>query len=568
MHDLVIRSGTVVDGTGGPSRRADVAVEGGRIVAVGRDVGPATRTVDAEGCLVTPGWVDPHTHYDAQVTWDPEVSPSGWHGVTTAVIGNCGVGFAPVRPDGRGALISLMEGVEDIPGPVLEAGLRWDWETFPEYLDALDRMPRTVDIAAQVPHAAVRVYVMGARAVEGAATADDIVGMAALVRDGVRAGAVGFTTSRTPVHRSADGNPVPGTTATAQELLGIGVALRDAGTGVVGVATGFADEDAELGWMTRLSRESGRPVTFAVVQGNDDTEGWRRQLAAATAANAGGGRLVPQVAGRPTGVLMGLESTAHPFFRNRAYGEIAQLPLSERVQRMRDPDVRRRILDEPPPPRGFANLYATAFQRLFPLGDPPEYEPPADRSVAALAARAGEAANAVAYDLLLGNGGRDLLYFPLLGYADGDLDAIGSMLADPVALLGLGDGGAHCGLVCDASQPTFMLTHWARDRTRGARMTVERVVRMLTADPARLFGFDDRGVVAPGRRADLNVIDFDALQLRPPEMVHDLPSGGRRLVQRAVGYRATILAGEVTYVDGVATGARPGRLVRSARSSS
>ncbi len=563
MHDLVIHSGTVVDGTGGAPRRADVAVDGDRIVAVGPDLGSATRRVDAEGCLVTPGWVDPHTHYDAQVTWDAEVSPSGWHGVTTAVIGNCGVGFAPARPADRSGLIRLMEGVEDIPGPVLEAGLRWDWESFADYLDALDRTPRTVDIAAQLPHGAVRSYVMGERAVAEAATDDDIAAMFALVRDGLRAGAVGFTTSRTPVHRSADGNPVPGTNATAKELLVIGAALRDAGTGVFGVATDFADEAAEFQWMTEVSQLSGRPVTFAVVQGNDDTKGWQRQLLGAARARAAGAQLVPQIAGRPTGILMGLESTAHPFFRNRAYAEIADLPLAARVERMRDPAVRRRILEEPPPPRGYANLYATAFHRLFPLGDPPDYEPPAERSVAAIAARRGEAANAVAYDLLLGNGGHDLLYFPLLGYADGDCEAIRVMLEDPNALLGLGDGGAHCGFVCDASQPTFMLTHWARDRNRGPRLPVERVVRMLTRDPAELFGFRDRGVLAPGRRADLNVIDFDHLQLRPPEMVHDLPAGGRRLIQRAVGYRATLLAGSLTYDHGIPTGARPGRVLRS-----
>jgi N-acyl-D-amino-acid deacylase len=567
VHDLVIHSGTVVDGTGGPSRRADVAIAGERITAVGTDLGPAARHLDAEGCLVTPGWVDPHTHYDAQVTWDPEVSPSAWHGVTTAVIGNCGVGFAPARPDDRSGLIGLMEGVEDIPGAVLEAGLRWDWESFGGYLDALDRMPRTLDIAAQLPHGAVRSYVMGARAVDGPADAGDIARMAAVVREGLRAGAVGFTTSRTPVHRSADGSPVPGTTASAEELLGIGAALRDAGVGVVGVATDFADEDAEFAWMARLSRDTGRPVTFAVVQGNDDTEGWRRQLAAATAARVEGAQLVPQVAGRPTGLLMGLESTVHPFFRNRAYAEVADLPLDRRVERMREPEVRRRILDEPPPPRGYANLYATAFHRLFPLGDPPDYEPGPERSVAALAARRGEDANAVAYDLLLGNAGHDLLYFPLLGYADGDCEAIRVMLEDPSALLGLGDGGAHCGFVCDASQPTFMLTHWARDRVRGPRLPVEQVVRMLTRDPARLFGFGDRGTISPGLRADLNVIDFDHLRLGPPAMVHDLPAAGRRLVQRAAGYRTTMVAGVTTYEDGVATGARPGRVVRSTRHS-
>jgi len=565
MHDLLIAGGTVVDGTGAPPRRADVAVSDGHVAAVGQGLGPAAATLDAEGCLVTPGWIDPHTHYDAQATWDDELSPSGWHGVTTAVLGNCGVGFAPARPDRRAWLVGLMEGVEDIPGEVLSAGLHWGWETFGEYLDVLDRLPRTLDVAAQLPHGAVRAYAMGERGARNErATPADIEQMAGLVREGLLAGGVGFTTSRTPVHRAADGEPVPGTYAEPDELLGIGAALPASDAGVLGVTTDFDDEERELGWMVELARLSGRPVTFSLVQRDDDPEQWRRLLAAAETANREGARLVPQVAGRPTGILMGLEGTVHPFFRNRAYLELAQLPLPERVRRMRDPDVRQRILDEPLPRGATARLYATAFDKLFRLGDPPDYEPPPGASVAAMAEREGRPPAAVAYDLLLGREGRELLYFPLLGYGDGDMESIRTMLLDGRTVLGLADGGAHCGFVCDASQPTFMLTHWARDRTRGPRLPLELVVRMLTADPADLYGMADRGRLEPGLRADVNVVDLDRLALHPPEMVHDLPGGGRRLVQRASGYRATLVRGVRTYEDGQPTSARPGRLLRQA----
>jgi N-acyl-D-aspartate/D-glutamate deacylase len=388
--------------------------------------------------------------------------------------------------------------------------------------------------------------------------------MAAIVREGLAAGAVGFTTSRTVVHRAIDGEPVPGTFATPAELLGIGNALGDWGAGVIGVTTDFKDEERELEWMVRLASETGRPVTFSVVETTDDPTQWRRLLRAATEARGRGARLVPQVAGRPTGVLMGLESTVHPFVRNRAYQRLAHLPLAARVARMREPEIRRAILDEPVPTRGYASMYATAFDRLFPLGESPDYEPAPEQSIAAIAGRLGRPANAVAYDYLLAREGHELLFFPLLGYAEGNLNAIGTMLTDEGSVLGLADGGAHCGFVCDVSQPTFMLTHWARDRVRGPRLPLEDVVRMLTGDPAALFGFADRGTIAPGLRADLNVIDFDGLSLFPPEMVHDLPGGGRRIVQRASGYRATVLAGQITYEDGRPTGARPGRLVRSA----
>lgn len=563
-HQLCIRGGTVVDGTGTSPFASDVAIDDGVITAVGEDLGRASVEIDASECLVTPGWVDPHTHYDGQATWDRELSPSGWHGVTTAVLGNCGVGFAPARPDRHEWLIGLMEGVEDIPGAVLSAGIDWAWEDFPGYLDALDAMPRTMDVAAQIPHGAVRAYVMGERGAKNEpASESDIAEMAQVVREGLIAGAVGFTTSRTVVHRSVDGEPVPGTFASSDELLGICAALGDVGVGVVGATSDFKDEEGELTWMEQVASATGRPVTFSVVETYDDPSQWRRLLDGAWAARSRGAMLVPQVAGREPGILMGLEGTVHPFSRNRTYQTLSGLPLAERVAKMREPEVRKAILDEPPPAKGYSAIYATAFERLFPLGDPPDYEPAPSQSIAAIAHRQGMSPSAVAYDHLLQRDGRELLFFPLLGYGGGNLDVVGQMLTEDGTVVGLADGGAHYGFVSDSGQPTFMLSHWCRDRTRGPRLPLAKVVHMLTKVPADLFGFTDRGVVAPGYRADLNVIDFDELSVTPPEVVYDLPGGGRRIVQRAKGYRHTIAGGVVTYNDGVLTGAYPGRVVRS-----
>ena len=561
MHDLVIRNGILVDGSGAPAREADVAFDGERVAAVGRTLPRGSREIDARGRLVTPGWVDIHTHYDGQATWDPHLTPSGWHGVTTVVMGNCGVGFAPAAPDRRQWLIGLMEGVEDIPGTALAEGIRWEWESFPQYLDALERMPRSLDVAAQVPHGAVRAYVMGERGARNEkASEDDIARMAALVKEAIAAGAVGFSTSRTLLHRAIDGEPVPGTFASADELLAIGDAM---GRGVLELASDFTPEDAELAWMAELSRRSGRPVTFACLQNDANPHQWKRLLEASDRSAAEGGAVTPQVAARPTGLLLGLQSTFHPFQAQPSYREVAHLPLAERVAALRDPERRRRIVSEKPEhPSPVALFISASFHKMFPLGDPPDYEPAPDASVAATAARQGRTPQEVAYDLLLEGDGRSFLYFPLLNYSHGNFDAIRAMLEHPRAVLGLSDGGAHCGIICDASMPTFLLTHWVRDRKRGERLPLEAVVHAQTQRTAALYGFRDRGVLAPGWRADANVIDYDRLRLHAPEMVFDLPAASRRLVQRAEGYVATVQRGRVTFEDGVPTGELPGRLVR------
>ena len=568
MADLTIRNGLLVDGTGAPARPADVVVDGDRIVGV-TEPGQGSaghREIDADGRLVTPGFVDIHTHYDGQATWDPEMTPSGWHGVTTVVMGNCGVGFAPADPARRDWLIQLMEGVEDIPGTALAEGMSWNWESFPEYLDELDSMPRVMDVAAQIPHGAVRGYVMGERgAANEPASAEDIALMSKLVEEGLRAGAVGFTTTRTVLHRAKDGELAAGTTAEVEELLGLGDALGAAGTGVFGVASDMIDPTPEFDWMIEISRRTGRPVTFGCLQNDVRPEQWRELLDRAADANAAGARIVPQVAGRPACLLFGFESSVHPFITHRAYREIAHLPLVERVAQLRTPERREAILSEEVTRSGFGAYLLSSFQKLFPLGDPPDYEPAPERSVAAIAAREGRRPEEVTYDLMLGRDGTELLYFPMLGYSHGDFEAMREMLDRDDTVLGLGDGGAHCGILCDASLPTYMLTHWSRDRDRGARFNLEQVVAMQTSRTAALYGFDDRGVVAPGLRADLNVIDLDGLRLSPPEMVHDLPAGGRRLIQRATGFAATICAGEPVRLDDESTGSRPGRLVRSAR---
>jgi N-acyl-D-aspartate/D-glutamate deacylase len=567
MHDLVIRGGTIVDGSGAPARTGDVAIDGGRVTSASGRAGAARREIDADGLLVTPGWVDIHTHYDGQVTWDPHLTPSGWHGVTTLVMGNCGVGFAPAKPDRHEWLIGLMEGVEDIPGTALAAGIDWQWESFPEYLDALERMPRALDVAAQVPHGAVRAYVMGERGAKNQKpTPEDIEAMAAIVRDALRAGALGFSTSRTLLHRAVDGEPVPGTFAGEDELLGIGRALGQVGAGVLELASDLAPETKELAWMERLSAETGRPVSFALLQSDFDPGQWRRLLDASDAAAARGARLVPQVAGRPTGLLLGLESSFHPFAFHPTYRELAALPLAERVRRLREPAIRARIVGEKsegvPPIVAFI---AGSFHKLFPLGDPPDYEPAPERSVKAMAERGGARPEEVAYDLLLEREGRELLYFPLLNYANFDFEPIREMLLHPRTVLGLSDGGAHCGIICDASLPTFMLTHWTRDRKRGEKLPLEAVVAGQTRRTAELYGLADRGQLAPGQLADVNVIDHDALRLSPPRMVFDLPANGRRLVQEAHGYVATLKCGEPIFEHGEPTGALPGKLVRGAR---
>jgi N-acyl-D-amino-acid deacylase len=578
-HDLIIRNGTVVDGTGSAPRPADLAVDAGVITAVtapgGLDGAEAREAIDASGCLVTPGFVDVHTHYDGQVTWDPMLTPSCWHGVTTVVMGNCGVGFAPVAEARREWLIGLMEGVEDIPGAALSSGINWAWESFPEFLDALDRLPLAVDVGTQVPHGAVRAYVMGERGAKNEpATPEDIALMAKLVREGVEAGALGFSTSRTIAHRAIDGEPVPGTFAAEDELIGIGRALAEAG-GVFELApAGIMGEDLaaperEMAWMRRLAEETGLPITFGLMQHDLAKDSWKRLLDLAGEAFDAGVPLRPQVAGRPLGLLMGLQ-TFHPLAFRKAYGEAAFAAGGDHdalVARLRDPAVRRAILDEVPDDAGDDRMsfIGLGLDRTFDLGDPPDYEPDPADSLAARAERAGVDPFEYFYDLLLSRDGRALFFRPLLNYSDFNLDPTRELLMHPSSALGLGDGGAHVGAICDASNTTFLLTHWVRDRTRGERIPLETAVRKMTQDTATLYGLTDRGVIAPGKKADLNVIDLEALRLLPPRMAYDLPGGARRLLQRAEGYRATIVSGEVILRDGVETGARPGRLVRGAR---
>lgn len=566
MHDLVIRNGLLIDGTGAPAREADVAISAGRIVAVGRDLGPARRELDADGALVTPGWVDIHTHYDGQVTWDPFLSPSCWHGVTTVVMGNCGVGFAPARPDKRDWLIALMEGVEDIPGSALAEGIRWEWETFPEYMDCLERKSRVLDVAAQAPHGSIRAYVMGDRGARNEpATDSDIAEMARIVGEAISAGALGFSTSRTLLHRSKDGEPVPGTFAGADELLGIGKAMGEAGRGVFELASDMAPAESEFEWMKDLSRQAGVPVTFGLLQSPMQPDKWRDLLRMTEAARDEGADLTAQIACRPTGMVLGWQSTVHPFIGRASYRAIAHLPFEQRLERLRDPAVRAAILADPSADMGpIGAILTQGFDRMFRLEREGglDYEPRAEDSVAALAARTGQKADAVVYDMLMERDGRGYIYLPLLNYAEFNFDHIHDMMQHPATVLSLSDGGAHCGVICDASFPTYMLTYWARDRERGARLPLETIVSMQTQRTAQLYGLNDRGVIAPGMKADVNIIDYDRLRILPPEMVFDLPAQGRRLIQRAEGYRATLVSGVVTFENGVATGEMPGRLVR------
>jgi len=562
MHDLVIRGARIVDGTGAPPVTGDVAVDGDRLTEVGGAAAKAHRELDGDGLIAAPGWVDVHTHYDGQVTWDPEVTPSSWHGVTTVVMGNCGVGFAPVRPGGETFLIELMEGVEDIPGTALHEGIDWQWESFGEYMDALDATPRVMDIAAQVPHAAVRAYVLGERA-HDEASAEEISEMADIVEAALRAGAVGFTTSRTILHRSKHGL-IPGTDVTPDELLAIGDAMGRAGHGVFEFVSDHQGRDQERAWLTELAARSGCTVTYALAQAPYAPEAYKDSLADADRTASDGLHVVPQVSSRPTGMLFGLQSSLHPFITHPTYRTVADLPLAERVARLRQPEVRAALLAEAPATENIiATALMTRWAQIFPLGDPPDYEPAPSTSVEATAEREGRTSEEVVLDWLLEREGKALLFAPLASYVDFDHEAIREMMTHPRTVLGLSDGGAHCGLICDASMPTTLLTHWVRDRSRGQRLPIEQAVHLQTGRTARTYGFHDRGTLAAGLRADLNLIDLDGMRLHAPEMVFDLPAGGRRLIQQVEGYKATVVAGRVTYADGEPTGERPGRLVRA-----
>ncbi len=575
MHDLVIRNGLVVDGTGRPGMVADVAVTGNLVVAVGDDVGAARREIDADGHVVAPGWVDIHTHYDGQVTWDSIVAPSSVNGVTTIAMGNCGVGFAPARPDAHAWLIGLLEGVEDIPGTALAEGLPWDWETFPEFLDAVDRRPHTVDIGAHVPHAVLRAYVMGERGADHTArpSADELATMSRLVDEAMDAGALGFATSRTSIHRTGSGAFVGTMTAAAEELIGITSALTTRRRGVVQLVSDLylTDDDEqverEIALLRRIAREVRRPLSFTVEQVDAVSHRWRDMLDVIDGLCAEGLDVKGQVAPRPIGLLLGLSGSANPFQGAASYRRIADLPLSERHRAMSDPETRSRILAEHTRfvPSGLSGFVSTRFERMFPLGDPPDYEPTPETSVAAMASRAGVESTAFVYDLLLANGGRNMLYMPLNNYAAGDLRDVRTMMTSPNIVFGLSDGGAHCNFICDATFPTTAVAHWCRDRTRGEGLPLEFVVHHQTQRPAAHVGWLDRGVLAPGYIADLNVIDMAALRLRPPHLVADLPAGGTRLLQEAEGYRYTVKSGAVTFVDGKSTDELPGRVVRGAQ---
>ena len=567
MHDLVIRNGRVIDGAETPAFVADIAIDGGRITAVGVVPGKGRREIDASGRIVTPGWVDIHTHYDGQVTWDPYLSPSSWHGVTTAVMGNCGVGFAPVKRDRHEWLIELMEGVEDIPGSALAEGINWTWETFPEYLDSLDAQARVLDVATQVPHSAVRAYVMGDRGARNEdATPDDIAQMSAIVAEGMAAGALGFSTSRTVVHTTKDGTVMPGTTAAADELLAIGKAMAAVAPGVFEMSSDMNPADREFEWMRAMSIDTGVTVTYSLLQSPLQPGNWIKLLELTRQARAQGASIAAQIACRPTGLVLGWQSTIHPFVGRQTYRDIAALPFEERLEKLKDPAVRAAILADPSKKMGpLGAIMTQGFDRMFRLQQPDgslDYEPRAEDSIKALAEASGQAPDAVVYDMLMENDGRGYIYLPLLNYTEFSFDHIEAMMHDPNTVLSLSDGGAHCGVICDASFPTYMLTHWVRDRKRGPTLPLEKVVSMQTRDTARLYGLNDRGVLAVGMKADLNVIDFERLAIQAPEMVFDLPADGRRMIQRAEGYVATIVSGVVTWENGEATGAMPGKLIR------
>ena len=572
MHDLLIKNGSVIDGTGSPARPADVAITDGRIAAVEPGItDSATRTIDADGKLVTPGFVDCHTHYDGQATWDNTLEPSASHGATTVVMGNCGVGFAPVRPGSEAWLVQLMEGVEDIPGAALTEGIDWQWESFPEYLDCLAARNYSMDVGAQIAHGAVRGYVMGDRGARNEpATPEDIAQMREIVQEALEAGALGVSTSRTIAHRALDGEPVPGTFAAEDELFGIGEALRDAGVGIFELApNGIMGEDLaaphkEIDWMCRLSAAMGRPVSYGLVQVDAAPELYLELLEKTQQANSQGSQVYPQVANRPTGVLLGLQ-TSNAFVGRPSFDAWSHLALPERVAKLRQPEVKAKVLAETVAyDNQFAEYMGTQLHRIYVLGNPPNYEPGPESSVAHLAAADGVEIESKLYDLLLEDDGKALLIFPIVNYSHGNLDAVRDMLLHPTGVFGLSDGGAHCGSICDASMTTWALTHWTRDRTRGEQLPLELVVRKQTRDTAQLYGLTDRGTLEVGQKGDVNVIDYENLRLLPPELVTDLPGQSRRLLQKAVGYDYTVVSGEVTRENDADTGARPGRLVRSA----
>jgi len=564
MHDLVIRNGTLIDGSGRPPRPGDVAIDGETITAVEPGVGPGRREIDADGAIVTPGWVDVHTHYDAQATWDPELTPSGWHGVTTAVMGNCGVGFAPAHADRRQWLIELMEGVEDIPGAALAEGIEWEWESFPEYLDALDRRSWVADLGTQVPHGALRAFVMGDRCADGnEATDDDLRTMAALTEEGLRAGALGFSTSRTPFHKSVHGELVPGTSADVREVLAMGDAIAAAGHGVFQAALHHPYVPDDMTWLRQIAHATRLPVSFNFNISDLAPDLWKDMLGHLERANREGHNVVGQVAGRPVGILQCWDGTVNPFLTRPTYEALSTLPRDQRLAELARPEVRARILaEEPVDLSTLLQFICGNYDRMFVFAGESDYEPDPTDSLGARAAARGVDPLELAYDQLNTAGGEGLLYFPFLNYAAGNLDPLYEMHQHQSTRMGLADAGAHCGTICDGGMPTFMLSFWTRDRQRGPKLKLQHVVRRQTAATAGFYGLSDRGRLAPGLRADVNVIDYDHLGFDSPSMSWDLPSGAPRFVQRARGYLATVCRGAVTVEHDEFTGNRPGKLIR------
>lgn len=559
---LVIRGGTILDGSGGDPIDADIAVSDGKITAIGANLPKGADEIDARGKLVTPGFVDVHTHYDAQATWSNRITPSSWNGVTTAMIGNCGVGFAPCMPDQRDMLVKLMEGVEDIPEVVLTEGLPWNWETFEDYLDALDARQYDLDIATQVPHAAVRVYVMGERALRHEpATAADRAAMAKIAARGIRSGALGFSTSRTINHKTLAGEHTPTLRAEEDELVEIATAVGAAGSGWLQVISDFDDQDSEFAMLRRMVKAAGRPMTVTILQRDAKPESWRDLMGKIADANADNLHIFGQVLTRPTGIMLGFEISQNPFINRPSWDKIADLPFDEKLAILRQPDFRAQLISESNPDERLA-YRVSCWERIFPLGDPPDYEPSPDQSIAALAAHTNKSPDEFAYDMLLEDGGKTLLYRPLSNYTYGDLETVKDMFSHPNSLVGLGDGGAHVSIISDASAFTYMLTHWTRDRTRGDKAPLPWAIKRMTRDNAAAIGLNDRGLLRPGYKADINVIDYDRLRLHAPKVAYDLPSGGRRLIQKADGYDATIVSGAPVQIGGEETGALPGRLVR------
>ena len=562
MHDLIIKGGTVIDGTGKPGYTADIAIDDGIISDVGNEVGAGRRTIDADGALVLPGWVDIHTHYDGQVLWDPYLTPSSWHGVTTAVFGNCGVGFAPVHPGSEDYLINLMEGVEDIPGTVLSEGIDFSWESFPEYLDVLGASPKIMDVGAQIPHGALRFYVMGEDGADHAVLPDSgqIERMGEIVEEGLRCGALGFSTSRTTKHRSADGNPTPSLSAGEAELTGIAQAMGRAGSGVIQVNSDMGP--GEMDTLVQAARTSGRPLSVLLLQVNQAPELWRETLSAIEAANREGLAVTGQVGSRPIGILMGLDTSVNPFSSHAVWKELDHLGIEQKIQKFQEnPDLRQRLINETPA-NDHTQWILQALDRTYELGDSLNYEPSPESSIAARAKAAQSSPWQLTMEILLTGKGDNMLLHTFENYAHGSLENLREMLMSEHTICGLGDAGAHVATICDAAYPTFMLQHWARDRNRGPQIDLEFLVAKQTSRTAKTFGLLDRGILSPGYRADINVVELARLRLGRPAMAYDLPAGGKRLIQRSLGYLHTLVRGVETHTDGTATGELPGRLIR------